>query len=80
MEKRPRATVLSAATPEDMIRDAYTKSIQGDRKELIIVYTIIGFESGTTIRVKIVSSDAPSIFAASRKETEIVSKKPFTIM
>ena len=59
-----------------MIR-ARTKSIHGFRKELIIVYTIIGFDSGIMIFPKIVASEAPSKRAASLSETGMVSKKPF---
>ena len=38
------------------------------------MYTIIGFERGITILVKIVNWDAPSSFADSLNETGIVSK------
>ena len=40
------AIVQSAEIPEFKISFANTKSPQGTRKELITVYTIIGFESG----------------------------------
>ena len=59
-----------------MIR-AITKSIHGLKKALMMVYTIIGFDNGIIIFVKIVASDAPSRRAASLKETGIVSKNPF---
>ena len=43
----------------------------------MIVYTIIGFDSGIMIFPKIVASEAPSKRAASLSETGMVSKKPF---
>ena len=73
------AIVQSAEIPEFKISFANTKSPQGTRKELITVYTIIGFDSGRMILQKIFASEAPSNLAASLKETEIVSIKPFAI-
>ena len=56
---------------------AKTKSVHGTRKELITVYTMIGLESGSTIVKNVLASEAPSRYAASRRDVGIVSKNPF---
>ena len=54
------ATVHCEEIPEFNNSFAYTKSIQGDRKELITVYTMMGRLMGITTFQKIVASLAPS--------------------
>ena len=73
------ATVQSVLIPEFRIIFAITKSVQGIRKELIMVYTKIGRDIGITIWKKMRASEAPSSLAASRRETGTVSKKPLQI-
>ena len=45
---RPMATVQSVETPEFRIIFAITKSVQGIIKELMMVYTKIGLDIGST--------------------------------
>ena len=70
------ATVQSTGFLDLIISFAITKSIHGARNELMTVYTMMGFESGITILVKIVSWEAPSNFADSLSAAGMVSKNP----
>ena len=76
---RPMATVQSAERPEFRIILAITKSVHGTMKELMMVYTRMGLDMGRTTWKNTRASDAPSSFAASRRETGMVSKKPLQI-
>ena len=76
---RPIATVQSFEIPELSISLANTKSLHGARNAEMIWYTMIGLHNGIITWKKICSSLAPSILAASRIETGMVSIKPLTI-
>ena len=76
---RPMATVQSAERPEFRIIFAMTKSVHGIIKELMMVYTKIGLDIGSTTWKNIRASEAPSSLAASRRERGVVSKKPLQI-
>ena len=73
------ATVHREEIPSFKMIFAKIKSIQGARKELMTVYTIIGLLIGITTLKKITASLAPSRYAASCRDVGTVSKKPFAI-